>query len=195
MSQQPPYSNYDDPYYAANDPARYYTDPAAVYMVDQPRRPPAVILYWILCGLMIATGVIALGFGVFFLVADNAWLNSLDTQGEPMTASDQLAAGAIYTVIGFLGIIVYAVAFFLPRTTWAWVVHLVLQGLSILLCCCFAPLSIVTIIFWCLEPTRVWYGVTQVAAQPAYAQPYGTQPPMPSHDDAPPPPPQEPWRQ
>lgn len=207
MSQQPPYSDFNDPYRTANDPSRYYNDPYA-YGDPSVKRPVGVILYWILCGVMIVLGVLWLSIGIWSLSVDNATFNDLLESSEPLSADEQLAVALVLVVFGPLMMLVYAVAYFLPRRPWAWICHLILQIFALLgtcLGCCFiSPYAVVVLIFWCLAPTRAWYGMGQSGGPPmsgpggyapyagygsTYQQPYGSQPSPQT------PPPQEPWRQ
>lgn len=204
MSQQPPNFDYNDPYRAANDPSRYDSDPYAG-LEPSPKRPAGVIMQWILCGLMILMGVIATAMGVAFAIMDNQTFNEIvNNASQPNSPDEQLLVAIVFMAFGPLAMLLYAVAYFLPRQPWAWVVHLILQIFATLgaclVCCLVSPYAIVTLIFWCMQPTRTWYGMSNggpttpgghtsyLGYSGTYPQPYTPQPPQAN-------PPQEPWRQ
>ena len=179
-------------------------DPAAQsyvynpYAFEQPR-PGAVIAFWVLCGLMIASGFFSLVFGLFFALVDPS---TFSPNQQSMPQGDRIMAAIVYIVMGVVLISFYTIAFFLPRRPWAWVVNLILLALSLPGCCLLSPLSITTIVFWCMAPTRQWYGMQVAVAyppMPTYGQPpespenYYTQYPQ-SQQPPEAPPPQEPWR-
>ncbi len=119
--------------YAANDPA-----------------PTGVVFYRVYCGLM-AT--------MYLLLAIAGVLGAIfreELAGEYDDPNEFLMMGVIYGGCGLAIGIPFVASFFLPRQQWAWIVGIILIGLSLTSVCCL-PISIPLLFFWLKPETKGWF--------------------------------------
>lgn len=79
--------------------------------------------------------------------------------GAVMLASgddEAMIQGVILGFIGFILMIIFGVAPFLPKKPWAWTYHLVLICLSMTSMCCM-PISIPLMIYWLKPETKAFF--------------------------------------
>lgn len=131
---------------------------ATAYTPAPDRRPGAVTTFYVYCGLMalLYLGVAVLG-GFFLVMA-----GGMAVDDPEMTQQEATVFGAMMLALGLVLALAFAIAPFLPRRTWAWVVGIILIALG-LTSCLFWPLCIPLLVFYVQSPTRLWYGNGQAA--------------------------------
>ena len=105
--------------------------------------------YRVYCGVMVALYLLTIALGVFLAVAqpDTREYNSEET----------LVMGIIYAVVGAIFFLVFAVALFLPRKSYNWIVGIVMMALG-LTSCCFVPFLVPLLIYWLKPETKAYFG-------------------------------------
>jgi hypothetical protein len=91
------------------------------------------------------------GIGVFLLIGSQS--ASISAQ----EAQEFLLMGIIYGILGFLVAIIYAVALFLPKKPWNWIVGIVFIAFG-MTSCCTIPAAIPLLIFWIKPETKAVFG-------------------------------------
>ena len=135
--------------------------------------------------------------GVMYLYVDPSQLLAQQfpkLQVKPLSYNDRIFAGVTNIGMGGLTVLAFAAMLLLPRRPWVWVLGIVSMALSLLSCCCMAPLTIVTLVFWCMKPTRAWYGMetaSQYPQTPSQPGAYSSYAPYAQQQQ----PPREPWRE
>lgn len=109
----------------------------------------AFLWYRVYCGVMVALYLAMTIFGAVLAYAQ--------PQTREYSPSETLAMGIIYAVIGLVFLAVFAVALFLPRKPYNWIVALVLMALG-MTSCCFLPALIPLLIYWLKPETRAYFG-------------------------------------
>jgi hypothetical protein len=122
----------------------------------EPRQPPVVVWYKVLCLVMAAINVFLAGLGVWALSLFRRW--ALD---HPEQAADlERTEWGLWLLIGMgvvFGIVNVAIMFLPPRP-WTYLVHMT-NILASGAFCCPLPLAIPVFIFWIREDTRAHYGM------------------------------------
>lgn len=110
-------------------------------------RPQVVTWYYVYVGLMAAMYLLV---GLVFLIAA-----FVVPPGE-INPEDRITLYVMpVCVLPFA--ILYLAAFFLPRSSGAWVFHLVLIAIGMTSACCL-PVCIPLLIFWLKPEAKAWYG-------------------------------------
>lgn len=118
-------------------------------MIENQNNPPKVVFWYKLyCAAMIVLHFLVLVMGVIFIIFHKS-IQENDPDG-------MLMAGIVYAIIGFVFMIPFIVAFFLPRKSWVWIYHLVLICLGMLSCCCL-PASVPLLIFWLKPDVKAYF--------------------------------------
>jgi hypothetical protein len=121
--------------------------------------PPAFKWFVIYCVLMMA--LLYLGLAVMGIVY-------MFIEPEPdMSAEEAKIMGAVFLILGLLFCVPYALAPFLPRQSWVWVLGLVLICIGLTSLCCL-PVCIPLLIFWLKPEMKAFYGRT---SDPLYPPP------------------------
>src|SRR5918995_5390773 len=74
-----------------------------------------------------------------------------------MSAAEAKVMGAVFLILGLVFFVPYAVAPFLPRQSWVWVLGLVLICIGLTSACCL-PACIPLLIFWLKPEMKAFYG-------------------------------------
>lgn len=82
-----------------------------------------------------------------------------------MSAEEATLMGALFIVLGLVFFAPYAAAPFLPRTSWVWVLGLVLICLGLTSACCL-PACIPLLIHWLKPEMKAFYGRTESPLPP-----------------------------
>ncbi len=108
--------------------------------------------YRVYCAVLVAIYVFAMGLGVLLIYY----------QPEAGTSSpgESVIAGFVYLIFGAVFGIIFAVAIFLPRKPYNWVVGIVMIAIG-MTSCCFIPATIPLLIFWIKPETRAFFGKNQ----------------------------------
>ena len=109
----------------------------------------AFLWYRVYCGLMIALYLLVTVVGVFLAV--------VQPQSGTNSPEEMLITGIVYAVLGGIFFLVFAVALFMPRKSWNWVVGIVMIGLG-MTSCCFLPFLIPLLIYWLKPETKAFFG-------------------------------------
>lgn len=111
--------------------------------VDTPARIPEVWTWYVVyCLAMAAMYLFCVLLGVVLLVVDPS-----DLEMDSIEAKVQ---GAVFLLIGMALAVPYALAPFLPKRPWTWVLGIVLIGIGLTSCCCL-PASLPLLLAW-LKP-------------------------------------------
>ena len=112
------------------------------------RTPPVFQWFVAYCILMALAylGLVLVGIGSIFTEPD-----------KDMSAEEATLMGAVFIVLGLMFSVPYAVAPFLPRTSWVWVLGLVLICLGLSSACCL-PICIPLLIHWLKPEMKAFYG-------------------------------------
>ena len=143
-------------------PTAYVSAPTEeVYYSQNPNYPPAQALrdnetgrkalfwYRFYLGVMVVLYLFVAAMGVFLAVARPTTPNQ--------SAEEVLITGIVYAILGVVFGIVFAVALFLPRKPWNWVVAIVMIALG-LTSCCMLPFLIPLLIYWVKPETKAYFG-------------------------------------
>lgn len=68
--------------------------------------------------------------------------------------------GIIYTILGVVFFVVFAVALFLPRKPYNWIVGIVMMAIG-MTSCCLMPAVIPLLVFWVKPETQAFFGRKQ----------------------------------
>ena len=112
------------------------------------RTPPVFQWFVAYCILMALgyLGLVVVGIGSIFTEPD-----------KDMSAEEATLMGAVFIILGLVFCVPYAVAPFLPRTSWVWVLGLVLICLGLSSACCL-PICIPLLIHWLKPEMKAFYG-------------------------------------
>lgn len=101
------------------------------------------------CAVLVAIYVFAMGIGVLLIFF----------QPDPgsTSAGENIVAGLVYLIFGAVFALVFAVAIFLPRKPYNWVVGIVMIAFG-MTSCCFIPATIPLLIFWIKPETKAFFG-------------------------------------
>ena len=84
---------------------------------------------------------------------------------KDMSVEEATLMGAVFIVLGLIFFIPYAAAPFLPRTSWVWVLGLVLICLGLTSICCL-PACIPLLIQWLKPEMKAFYGRVETPYPP-----------------------------
>lgn len=125
-----------------------------------PEGEPKVLLWYrIYCALMVLLYVVSTVLGAVMMLFADRIANAQNPavqfiiQGFVMAAMGSILAAAFFA------------SFFLPRTPWAWVYHIVLISIGMTSCCCL-PACVPLLIFWLKPETQSYFGKKQHSQQP-----------------------------
>ena len=119
---------------------------------DQPPATPGVWVWFVVYSIVMA--VIYLGvmvMGIVFLVIDPPVLEL-----EPFEVK---IMGSIYGGLGFILLIPFAIAPFLPKRKWVWIYDLVLICLG-MTSCCTLPACVALLVYWIRPEAKAFFGWT-----------------------------------
>ena len=115
-----------------------------------PATPPVYkwfVVYCILMALLYMTTAI-IGIVFMFIEPD-----------REMSAAEAKIMGSVFLILGLALFVPYAIAPFLPRKSWVWVLGLVLICIGLSSACCL-PACIPLLIFWLKPEMKAFYGRT-----------------------------------
>jgi hypothetical protein len=107
--------------------------------------------YRIYCILMALLYLFVMVFGILIILAG--------TQSRGNDATEAMAGGALYTIIGLILFIPFAASPFLPRKPWVWILGIILIALG-MTSCCLLPFTIPLLINWLKPETKAFFGRT-----------------------------------
>ena len=76
---------------------------------------------------------------------------------QDMSPAEAKIMGTVFLILGLVFFVPYALAPFLPRKSWVWVLGLVLICLGLTSACCL-PVCIPLLIFWLKPEMKAFYG-------------------------------------
>lgn len=82
-----------------------------------------------------------------------------------MSAAEAKIMGAVFLILGLVLFVPYALAPFLPRQSWVWILGLVLICIGLTSACCL-PVCIPLLIFWLKPDVKAFYGRTLAPLPP-----------------------------
>lgn len=106
--------------------------------------------YKVYCSFL-ALMYLGVGFVGLAIVSYSAQLKS------PKGMEDPVILGTIYAVLGFALFIPFAIAPFLPRKPWNWIVGILFMAVG-LSSCCLWPALIPMLIYWFKPETQAYFG-------------------------------------
>jgi hypothetical protein len=109
----------------------------------------AFFWYRVYCGVMVAIYLSLAAMGIALTV--------IRPETNEQSAEEVLIMGIIYGVLGAVLFLVFAVALFLPRKSWNWIVGIVMMALG-MTSCCFLPFLIPLLIYWLKPETKAYFG-------------------------------------
>lgn len=114
--------------------------------------PPVVTWFRVFAGLMALLYLVVMGMGIVLVVVGGSAAQGMNPEGlEPAIL------GVIYSVLGLVFGIAYAVGLFLPRKPWGWVAGIVLIAIGMTSICCL-PATIPLLIFWLKPEAKAYFG-------------------------------------
>lgn len=105
--------------------------------------------YRVYCGAMVAIYVLTMGLGAVLIFSP--------PDPDSFSSAENTIAGSVYLVIGLVFAVVFAVALFLPRRSYNWIVGIVMMAIG-MTSCCFVPAVLPLLIFWVRPETRAYFG-------------------------------------
>lgn len=121
------------------------------YIIPADNETGAKIHLWyrIYCGVFILSAIVLFCVAVDMMVSRPGTYNS-------EAPENQFISGVFWAIVAPIFGAIYAIALFSPRKPWAWVYGIVLLAIGIATCC-FLP-SLILLIYWAKEETRVYFG-------------------------------------
>ena len=110
--------------------------------------PPAYKWFVVYCVLMALVYLVTAVMGIVFMFAE---------PDRDMSAEEARLMGAVFLILGLVFFVPYALAPFLPRTSWVWVFGLVLICIGLSSACCL-PACIPLLIYWLKPEMKAFYG-------------------------------------
>lgn len=128
-----------------------FAPPPVPLLVPEDNETGRKTFFWyrVYCGVLAALYVLVAALG-FFLYA------SAPSSSE-YTAEEVQIMGVIYAALGVALFLVFAVAFFLPRRPYNWIVGIIMMAIG-MSSCCFLPFLIPLLIFWVKPETKAHFG-------------------------------------
>lgn len=126
-----------------------FTPPPMSVPQDNETGRKAFLWYRVYCGAMAVLYVLVAVLGVF--------LASYAPRTREYSPEETMIMGIIYAVLGVIFFIIFAVAFFLPRKPYNWIVGIVMMALG-MTSCCFMPFLIPLLIYWVKPETKAYFG-------------------------------------
>lgn len=99
--------------------------------------------------------IMALGF--FLLAVTGLFTFFVDPAELEMSSGEATLMSVTLVFVGLLLLFPYAVAPFLPRQNWAWVLGIVLISIGMTSTCCL-PVAIPLLIFWIKPENKAFFG-------------------------------------
>lgn len=115
--------------------------------------PPVITWFKVYAGLMALLYVLFMGVGIFLVVAGGTMQELDNLRGEV----EPVIIGVLYTILGLVFAVVYAIGLFLPRKPWGWIMGIVLIALGMTSLCCL-PATIPLLIFWLKPEAKAYFG-------------------------------------
>lgn len=112
--------------------------------------PPVYRWFVAYCIFMALLYLSLAGMGIVFMFIE---------PDRDMSATEAKIMGAVLLIIGLAFFVPYAVAPFLPRQSWVWILGLVLICIGLTSACCL-PACIPLLIFWLKPEMKAFYGRT-----------------------------------
>jgi hypothetical protein len=120
-------------------------------------RPPVLLWQNLYCAAMAALyGLFAVG-GVLMMIFRQHLVDETNSPGE------LLIVGLVFVIMGLGLAAPFAVAPFLARRRWVWVLHLVLIAVGMTSCACL-PVTVPLLVFWIRPETQAWFDGTAASA-------------------------------
>ena len=117
--------------------------------VDNETGRKAFLWYRVYCGVMVAIYLAVMGLGIAFIV--------IQPETTEQSPAEVLILGTINAVLGAIFFPIFAVALFLPRKSWNWIVGIVMMAIG-MTSCCFLPFLIPLLIYWLKPETKAYFG-------------------------------------
>jgi hypothetical protein len=143
------------------------TDPPSLASVERatsgggppsPTNPPPVLLWQkVYCFAMAALYALIAVLGLAMAVFRDQLADEQTPPGEVVVI------GLVFVALGVGLAAPFAVAPFLPRRRWVWVLHLVIIAVGMTSCLCI-PFAVPLLVFWIRPATQAWFGWKDVEA-------------------------------
>ena len=143
----PPYPQYPPPGYPQASAGYGYAPPMA-----PTERPGVVAWFTVYCVILAVIYLLLAGFGITVMIVGPEQFADAQTPAEEWSI-----IAVVFTIIGLLLAVPFAIAPFLPRKPGVWIYDLVLICLG-LTSACFWPLTIPLLIFWIKPENKLWFG-------------------------------------
>ncbi len=123
-----------------------------------PTNPPPVLLWQkVYCFAMAALYALIAVLGLAMAVFRDQLADEQTPPGEVVVI------GFVFVALGVGLAAPFAVAPFLPRRRWVWVLHLVIIAVGMTSCLCI-PFAVPLLVFWIRPATQAWFGWKDVEA-------------------------------
>ena len=123
-----------------------------------PTNPPPVLLWQkVYCFAMAALYALIAVLGLAMAVFRDQLADEQTPPGEVVVI------GLVFVALGIGLAAPFAVAPFLPRRRWVWVLHLVIIAVGMTSCLCI-PFAVPLLVFWIRPATQAWFGWKDVEA-------------------------------
>ena len=123
-----------------------------------PTNPPPVLLWQkVYCFAMAAMYALIAVLGLAMAVFRDQLADEQTPPGEVVVI------GLVFVALGVGLAAPFAVAPFLPRRRWVWVLHLVIIAVGMTSCLCI-PFAVPLLVFWIRPATQAWFGWKDVEA-------------------------------
>jgi hypothetical protein len=106
--------------------------------------------YRVYCGVMAGMYFLLIFLGIFMATV-------VPPTRQYESPQENLIIGIVYTVLGVVFFLIFAVALFLPRKSYNWIVGIVMMALG-MTSCCFLPFLIPLMIYWVKPETKAYFG-------------------------------------
>jgi hypothetical protein len=126
-----------------------FTPPPVAISPDNETGRKTFFWYRVYCGALAALYVLVAAFGIFLAVAA--------PQTREYSSQETMIMGYLYAILGAVFFVVFAVALFLPRKPYNWIVGIVMMALG-MTSCCFLPFLVPLLIYWVKPETKAYFG-------------------------------------
>lgn len=118
--------------------------------------PPVYRWFVIYCVCMALLYLVTAGMGIVFLFIE---------PDQDMSEVEARVMGVMFLILGLVFFVPYALAPFLPRKSWVWILGLVLICIGLTSACCL-PACVPLLIFWLKPEMKDFYGRTMTPLPP-----------------------------
>lgn len=126
-----------------------FNPPPVVIPQDNETGRKTFFWYRVYCGVMTVLYLATIALGIF--------LATTAPRTRDYSSEETFIMGIVYTVLGVVFLLIFAVALMLPRKSYNWIVGIIMMALG-MTSCCFVPFLVPLLIYWIKPETKAYFG-------------------------------------